>query len=97
MARDTAPGWAPHELKAIRVKAEDVKDDGTFAGYGSVFNVQDSGYDIVVPGAFTKSLSDHRRKGRMPKLLWQHDPCEPIGCGSTCARTTTASTARASC
>jgi HK97 family phage prohead protease len=70
---------APRQAKAIRVKAEDVRDDGTFAGYGSVFNVEDGGGDIVMPGAFADSLAEHRRAGTMPKLLWQHDPWEPIG------------------
>jgi uncharacterized protein len=70
---------APSHAKAIRVKAEDVRDDGTFSGYGSVFNVQDSGYDIVMPGAFAESLAEHKGANTMPKLLWQHDPWEPIG------------------
>jgi HK97 family phage prohead protease len=72
-------GRAPSQSKAIRVKAEDVRDDGTFAGYGSVFNVQDGGYDIVLPGAFAETLAEHKAAGTMPKLLWQHDPWEPIG------------------
>jgi HK97 family phage prohead protease len=70
---------APSHAKAIRVKAEDVRDDGTFTGYGSVFNVQDGGHDIVLPGAFAESLAQHKAAGTMPKLLWQHDPWEPLG------------------
>ena len=50
--------------------------DGRFAGYASVFNRLDSGGDIVLPGAFTKSLA--RRRGRI-RLLFQHDPKEPVG------------------
>jgi HK97 family phage prohead protease len=85
MPRDTTHGTtmtetrAPYASKAISVKAEDVRDDGTFAGYGSVFNVEDAGFDIVLPGAFAASLAEHRKAGSMPKLLWQHDPWEPIG------------------
>lgn len=60
------------ELKAIH-------DDGTFEGYGSVFNVKDSYDDIVVKGAFAESLTAHSAKGSMPALLWQHDSDEPIG------------------
>lgn len=50
--------------------------DGRFAGYASVFNRLDSGGDIVLPGAFAKSLA--RRRGRI-RLLFQHDPKEPVG------------------
>lgn len=62
---------------AFNVKA--VSDDGTFEGYGSVFNVKDSYDDIVVKGAFADSLTTHASKGSMPALLWQHDSDEPIG------------------
>ncbi|SFV35885.1 hypothetical protein SAMN05216456_2265 [Devosia crocina] len=53
-----------------------VDADGRFAGYASVFNRLDSGGDIVMPGAFAKSLS--ARAGRI-RLLFQHDPKEPVG------------------
>jgi HK97 family phage prohead protease len=49
---------------------------GRFSGYASVFNRLDSGGDIVMPGAFTKSLQ--KRRGRI-RLLFQHDPKEPVG------------------
>lgn len=50
--------------------------EGRFAGYASVFNRLDSGGDIVLPGAFAKSLA--KRRGRI-RLLFQHDPKEPVG------------------
>src|SRR3954468_15349729 len=62
---------------ALDVKA--VGDDGTFEGYGSIFGNVDSYGEIVEPGAFTASLVDARRKGRTIKMLWQHDPYQPIG------------------
>ncbi len=49
-------------------------DHGVVEGYASVFNVVDAGRDRVSPGAFRDSLSN-----RMPKMLWQHNPEEPIG------------------
>ncbi len=55
------------------------KDDGTFEGYGSVFNITDGGGDIVVPGAFADTLATQKAAGRMPAMLWQHRPSEPIG------------------
>lgn len=58
----------------IPLTIKSVSDTGEFEGYGSVFGVKDSYSDIVMPGAFTKSLAS-----RMPALLWQHDMREPIG------------------
>ncbi len=59
--------YRPFELKAVT-------EEGTIQGYGSVFHVQDKYDDIVMPGAFARTL-----KERMPKMLWQHDPSQPIG------------------
>lgn len=50
--------------------------EGRFSGYASVFNRLDSGGDIVLPGAFAKSLAKRRERIR---LLFQHDPKEPVG------------------
>lgn len=52
---------------------------GQITGYGSVFGVVDDYGDIVAPGAFTKSLSDWKARGKLPKMLWQHDSDDPIG------------------
>lgn len=49
---------------------------GRFSGYASLFNRLDSGGDIVMPGAFSKSLGQRRDRIR---LLFQHDPKEPVG------------------
>lgn len=54
-------------------------DTGTFDGYGSVFNITDKGGDIVVPGAFAETLAAAKSAGRLPAMLWQHNPREPIG------------------
>lgn len=64
-ARNTSP---------VSIKAADVAQDGTFSGYGSVFNVRDQAGDVVAPGAFAESLAE-----KMPKLLWQHDTTHLIG------------------
>jgi HK97 family phage prohead protease len=52
---------------------------GTFAGYGSVFNNVDSYNDVVMPGAFNGTLAQWQAKGRFPPILWQHDSKQPIG------------------
>ena len=62
--------FAPCDLK--RVEA-----DGTFAGYASLFGEVDLGQDLVMPGAFRDSLRSRGTQG--VKLLFQHDPNEPIG------------------
>jgi hypothetical protein len=51
--------------------------DGRFAGYASRFGTLDEGGDIVMPGAFGRSLG-RRGLGRI-RMLFQHDPKEPIG------------------
>lgn len=51
--------------------------DGMFEGYASLFGVPDLGRDVVAPGAFADSLRG--RGARQIRMLWQHDPAEPIG------------------
>tara|TARA_R110000744_G_scaffold94119_2_gene181732 strand:+ start:1308 stop:2123 length:816 start_codon:yes stop_codon:yes gene_type:complete len=62
------------EVKS-EIKAE--SDDGTFEGYGSVFNNADLGNDVIKTGAFTKSLNQRGHSG--VKLLYQHKSDMPIG------------------
>lgn len=65
--------------KNFAFKAEDVKDDGTFSGYGSVFGNVDSYNEIVVAGAFKNSLAEIKESGDPLPMLWNHNPDEPIG------------------
>jgi HK97 family phage prohead protease len=67
------------EHKTAEFEIKDISDSGTFVGYGSVFNTVDQGRDKIVGGAFTKSLKAQQDKGKLPKMLWQHDPGQPIG------------------
>lgn len=64
----------------FEVKA--VADDGSFNGYGSVWDVVDSYGEIVARGAFTDSLAEITKKGRPVPILWQHRSGEPIGAWS---------------
>lgn len=50
-------------------------DEGVLEGYGSIFGKRDLGDDIVVAGAFSKSLAS----GRKVRMLWNHDPNKVIG------------------
>ena len=55
------------------------QEDGFFCGYASVFNVTDHHQEIVASKAFSLSLNRWKEKGRLPKMLWQHDQRKPIG------------------
>ncbi|MBA4352585.1 MAG: HK97 family phage prohead protease [Rhodobacter sp.] len=48
-------------------------------GYASVFGVADQGGDVVLRGAYATSLKRLAAGGRRVKMLWQHDPGQPIG------------------
>ncbi len=52
-----------------------VTDGQVISGYASLFGKSDQGGDIVDVGAYRSSLA----KGRRIKMLWQHDPSQPIG------------------
>jgi uncharacterized protein len=49
------------------------------AGYASVFGQPDRGGDVVAAGAFAASLAAGAASGRRVRMLWQHDPAQPIG------------------
>jgi len=50
-----------------------------FEGHGSVFGNVDLGGDIVVPGAFKRSLAQHKAAGTLPLMFWMHKPDEVPG------------------
>ena len=66
-----------NETKAVACDLKAVEPDGSFTGYASRFGVVDLGRDLVLPGAFAESIA--RRGARGIKMLFQHDPAEPIG------------------
>lgn len=65
-----------HFQVAAQFKATDA---GVIEGYGSIFGNVDSYGDIVAHGAFKRTLADAESAGRLPAMLWQHNPNEPIG------------------
>ncbi|MFK7754242.1 MAG: HK97 family phage prohead protease [Sedimentitalea sp.] len=48
-------------------------------GYASLFGQTDQGGDVVQTGAYAHSLAVLLAQGRSVKMLWQHDPTQPIG------------------
>lgn len=74
-AKAAAQASTPRRVPSpVSIKSADVMEDGTFVGYGSVFNFIDSARDVTAPGAFAASI-----KAKMPKLLWQHDTTQLVG------------------
>ena len=67
------------KTKDFALQVKDLSEDGTFTGYGSVNGNVDSYGERVMPGAFAGSLSKHKREGTSVRMLWQHNPNEPIG------------------
>lgn len=65
-----------HERRFGRATA-DAMNDGVFSGYASLFEAPDLGGDIVQRGAFAASLA--RRGAMQVRMLWQHDPGQPLG------------------
>jgi HK97 family phage prohead protease len=64
------------ETKFLPIDASAASADGHLEGYASLFGRTDASGDEVAKGAFAASLA---RGARRVKLLWQHDPAQPIG------------------
>lgn len=67
-----------HKFCAVE---EDIRltDGSVIEGYASLFGQRDQGGDTVQPGAYAGSLSALAARGGRIKMLWQHDPTQPIG------------------
>lgn len=64
------------DASSLDVSALDA-ETGEFEGYASIFGLMDLGHDVVLPGAFRTSLLERGTGGI--RLLWQHDPHQPLG------------------
>ena len=56
-----------------------VTEGHVIEGYASLFGKRDQGNDVVMAGAYGASLKRLMAAGRRVKMLWQHDPTQPIG------------------
>lgn len=65
------------ERKFAGVRLVEIDAEGSFSGYASLFGQVDLGQDLVERGAFAKSLRERGVSGI--RMLYQHDPAEPIG------------------
>jgi len=65
------------QYKAFPFEVKEIDEDaGTFTGYASAFNNLDDGGDIVLPGAFKKTIAERAHR---IKVVWQHNWTQPIG------------------
>lgn len=61
------------------ISINSLEKKGIITGYASLFNLTDQQNDKIMKGAFARTLKAWRLLGKMPKMLWQHDPKSPIG------------------
>ncbi|MBW6421257.1 HK97 family phage prohead protease [Rhizobium sp. XQZ8] len=71
----------PDVRKFANLELAGITGDGTFSGYASVFGEVDLGKDRIERGAFLNSLVERGPAG--VRMLFQHDPNEPIGAWKT--------------
>lgn len=65
---------------AYAFKLSMIEAAGEFGGYASTFGgPPDSFGDVIASGAFARGLAEHRSRGSLPAMLWQHDTAAPIG------------------
>jgi len=67
----TDPVYCRLSLKSI--------DYNLFCGYASVFDVEDTQKEVIVPGAFYDTLAEHRLQRTMPRMLYEHQSNHEIG------------------
>lgn len=67
--------------KDFTLEIKSLSEEGELEGYGSTFNGKPDSYgDVVMPGAFSKTLTEHKKAKTMPAMLFGHKASElPIG------------------
>ncbi|QUJ77402.1 HK97 family phage prohead protease [Sulfitobacter albidus] len=80
LAPETGEGLPGLERKFVKFdSAAPVADGVEISGYASFFGDVDQGNDVVLQGAYARSLAVLGAAKRGVKMLWQHDPAQPIG------------------
>ncbi|MDS7596541.1 HK97 family phage prohead protease [Agrobacterium tumefaciens] len=74
-------GPRPATRKFANLELRGISGDGTFSGYASVFGEVDLGRDVIERGAFRRSIEERGAGGI--RMLYQHDPAQPIGAWRT--------------
>ncbi|MGC4025150.1 MAG: HK97 family phage prohead protease [Mesorhizobium sp.] len=65
------------DTKRVDLALSRVDERGEFSGYASLFGETDLVQDVVERGAFARSLAQRGANGI--RMLFQHDPNQPIG------------------
>jgi HK97 family phage prohead protease len=66
-------------IKKLQHKTSEDGKTASFSGYLAVFGNKDSYGDVIMPGAFSRSINALKSAGKKLKMLWQHDTTFPIG------------------
>jgi uncharacterized protein len=69
-------------IKNVSDGIQDVDEvKGIVTGYFSIFGNKDSDGDIVIPGAYKKTLKENGPQSEKPRILhlYQHDPTQVLG------------------
>lgn len=56
-----------------------ISADSVIEGYASLFGLPDQSGDIVQKGAYSETIRHLAESHQRVKMLWQHDPTQPIG------------------
>lgn len=67
------------EVSSTKEVTENNQQYGIIEGYASTYSNVDLGGDVVVKGAFTKTLADYNSKNRPIKMCFQHSGFDIIG------------------
>ena len=63
-------------IQSFSFEVKQLTEKGKFSGLASTYGNVDLAGDVVMPGAFTRTLSD---AGKSRPLLWQHRTGDPVG------------------
>jgi HK97 family phage prohead protease len=66
------------QLKGVKLETKLSSDRRRFEAYASTFGNVDHDNDVIMPGAFTKTIAEAFPAKRI-KVLWQHNWSQPIG------------------
>ena len=78
MIYDNLPTGLETKFQAFEAETSDAQGL-IIQGYASLFDHKDQSGDVVRKGAYSKSLSKKKAENIAIKMLWQHDPTQPIG------------------
>jgi hypothetical protein len=69
----------PFEVKDIKTEQRNGVNIGIIEGYASTFNNIDETRDVVLPGAFLKTIDDFKKRNRQIRMFYQHDRMKLMG------------------